>query len=117
MRKTGFGSAFLCAFENGKEVTVAQARVSQAKKNNDLLMYEVRIIPESGELDTEVSEAIAVRAIGKDLMRTEASDGTLVFSVGPFDTKEQADSLVEFLKDKVEGKVSCDLTGTELSIQ
>ena len=61
-------------------------------------LYEVRIIPEDGELDDALTSGIRQQAGGKDIARVESEDGTLVFVVGPFAEKEKADELVAFVK-------------------
>jgi hypothetical protein len=65
-------------------------------------------MPESGELDSAVVETISVTAVGKDIIRTEAEDGTQIFTVGPFDSKADAESLVDRLNDVMPGKVVCE---------
>ena len=72
-------------------------------------MYEVRIIPDSGELEQDVVEGMIRLAMGKDIARVEAEDGTQVFIVGPFDNKAMADELVSYIRSKVPGSVSCEL--------
>ena len=79
-------------------------------------MYEVRIIPESGELESEVVEGMVRMAMGKDIARIEAEDGTQVFIVGPFDNKAMAEELASYVRGKITGKVSCELLGNELDV-
>lgn len=114
VRRLGFKGAYLCAFSDGHEVSVAQARVAQAEKNNDILMYEVRVIPDSGELEAGIVDGIVTRAIGKDLVRHEAGDGTQIFVIGPFDNKDNAEELADYIRTTVSGNVSCELVGTEM---
>ena len=56
-------------------------------------MYEVRIIPVDGVLDDAVTAGIREKAAGKDIARSESEDGTIIFMVGPFADKTQADDL------------------------
>lgn len=108
VRNLGFKGAYICAFENGKEVTVAKARTIQERLKGGFALYEIHLIPETGELDSAVVETVASAAVGKDIIRTETEDGTQIFSVGPFDSKDEADSLVAALEGIMNGKVVCE---------
>ena len=108
VRGLGFTDAYLCAFENGREISVAQARSHQERLKDGFELYEIQIMPDSGEIDPSVVEVVLSAAVGKDLIRTEGEDGTQVFSVGPFDSKEAADTLVQKIKVLMDGKVVCE---------
>lgn len=108
VRKLGFKDAYICAFENGVEVTVAKARTIQERLKGGFELYEIHLMPESGELDSAVVETVSAAAVGKDIIRTETEDGTQIFSVGPFDSKDDAESLVAALKRVMNGKVVCE---------
>lgn len=108
VRNLGFNGAYLCAFEGGKEISVANARTQQERLRGGFALYEIRIMPDSGELDSAVVDAVVSAAVGKDIIRTEGEDGTQVFSVGPFDSKEAADSLVRTVSGMMDGKVVCE---------
>lgn len=108
VRGLGFRSAYLCAFENGKELSVSKARTAQERLKGGFALYEIRIMPESGELDQPVADLIISTAVGKDIIRTEGEDGTQVFTVGPFDAREEADALVGTLMGMMSGKVVCE---------
>lgn len=108
VRSLGFRSAYLCAFDNGNEISVAQARTQQERLKGGFALYEIRIMPDSGELDPTVVDRIMSEAIGKDIIRSEGEDGTQVFTVGPFDSKESADALVEIIRGVMNGKVICE---------
>ena len=116
VRKRGFKGAYITAFIDGKDVSVVAARTAEAKNNNEILLYEVRIMPDSGELEQEVLEGVVRLAIGKDIARVEAEDGTQVYIVGPFDNKTTAEELASFVKSKISGKVTCELKGNELIV-
>lgn len=116
IRRRGFRDAYITAFIDGKEVSVVSARTEEANRNNQVLMYEVRIIPESGELESEVVEGMVRMAMGKDIARIEAEDGTQVFIVGPFDNKAMAEELASYVRGKITGKVSCEMLGNELDV-
>lgn len=116
IRRRGFRDAYITAFIDGKEVSVVSARTEEARRNNQVLLYEVRIIPETGELESEVVEGMVRLAMGKDIARIEAEDGTQVFVVGPFDNKAMAEELASYVRGKITGKVTCELHGNELDI-
>lgn len=108
VRSLGFKSAYICAFENGEQVSVAKARTIQERLQGGFALYEIHIMPDSGDLDPAVAEIVSSAAVGKDIIRVESEDGTQVFSVGPFDSKEAADSLVSALEAVLAGKVVCE---------
>ena len=116
IRRRGFRDAYIAAFIDGKDVSVVSARTEEARRNNQVILYEVRIIPESGELESEVVEGMVRLAMGKDIARIEAEDGTLVFSVGPFDNKAKAEELAAYVSGKIVGKVTCEMLGNELDV-
>ena len=89
----GFRSAFIVAYDDGEEVSVATARNRETAKGAEHHMYEVRIIPADGVLDDAVTAGIREKAAGKDIARSESEDGTIIFMVGPFADKAQADDL------------------------
>ena len=116
IRRRAFKDAYITAFIDGEVVSVVAARTEEARRNNQILLYEVRVIPESGELDSEVVEGMVRLAMGKDIARVEAEDGTQVFIVGPFDNKAMAEELAAYVRAKVAGKISCELLGNELDV-
>jgi hypothetical protein len=116
VRRRGFKDAYIAAFIEGKEVSVVSARTEEARRNNEVLLYEVRIMPESGELESEVVEGMIRLAMGKDIARVEAEDGTQVFIVGPFDNKAMAEELASYAREKISGRVTCELLGNELDV-
>ena len=89
----GFRSAFIVAYDDGDEISVATARNRETAKDDVRHMYEVRIIPVDGVLEDTVTAGIRQQAAGKDIARSEAEDGTIIFMVGPFTDKAQADDL------------------------
>lgn len=89
----GFKSAFIVAYDDGEEVSVATARNREGAKDDVRHLYEVRIIPADGVLDDSVTAGIRQQAAGKDIARSESEDGTIVFMVGPFADRTQAEDL------------------------
>ena len=93
MKGRGFRSAFIVAYDDGEEVSVATARNREEAKDDVYHMYEVRIIPVDGVLDDSLTASIHQQAPGKDIARSESEDGTIIFMVGLFADKAQADDL------------------------
>jgi hypothetical protein len=116
IRRRAFKGAYIVAFIDGKEVSVSAARTEEAKRSNQMILYEVRIVPEEGELDQEIMEGMVRLAMGKDIARVEAEDGTQVFIVGPFDNKVKAEELAEYVRGGISGKVTCEMLGNELNV-
>lgn len=96
VKRAGFRTAFIVAFNDGKEMNVAKARAMENDESSTEY-YEVRIVPEDGELDAVVAEGIRQRSEGKDIARVELEDGTLVYVVGPFLEKAKADAVTDFV--------------------
>lgn len=106
VKRAGFRSAFIVAFNDGKEMNVAKARSMETEKR-EKFFYEVRIDTESGELDSTVADGIRQQAPDKDIARVEMSDGTNVFVVGPFIDKAKADNLAAFINAMGIGEARC----------
>lgn len=98
VRSLGFRSAFIVAYEDGEEISVAMARNREKSGGVNPVLYNVRIIPPDGELDEAVSAGIRQQLEGKDIARTETEDGTLIYVVGPFTDKSKAEELISFVK-------------------
>lgn len=108
VHELGFTNASLRAFEDGKEIPVAKARTVQERLKGGFSLFEIQIVPDSGELNQSVIEALVAAAVGKDIIRTESEDGTQIFTVGPFDVKADADALVETISGMMSGSIVCE---------
>jgi hypothetical protein len=97
VKKVGFRSAFIVAYIDGKEVSVSKARTAESKAKETQSFYQVIVVPD-GELDAALSEGIRQQADGKDIARSETEDGKTAYIVGPFGSKDKADSLASFVK-------------------
>lgn len=106
VKRAGFRSAFIVAFNDGKEINVATARSLEAK-NKETVLYEVRIDTAGGELDSTAADGIRQQAPDKDIARVEMSDGTNLFVVGPFTDKAKADNLASFITAMGVGSAEC----------
>ena len=106
VKRAGFRNAYIVAFNDGKELTVAKARALEAEKKKSSL-YEVRVETGSEELDSAVAGGIRQQAPGKDIARVENEDGTKVYIVGPFSDKETAENLAAFIRAMGTSDASC----------
>ena len=106
VKRVGFRNAYIVAFNDGKELTVAKAKALEAE-NKKSSLYEVRIETGSGELDMTVAGGIRQQAPGKDIARVEKEDGTKVYVVGPFADKETAENLAGFIRAMGVSDASC----------
>ena len=106
VKRAGFRSAFIVAFNDGKELNVATARTMEAEQK-DKYFYEVRIDTAGGELDSLAADGIRQQAPDKDIARVEMADGTNVFVVGPFTDKFKADNLAAFINAMGIGEAKC----------
>lgn len=106
VKKTGFRNAFIVAFDNGEELTVAKAKTLEAQRRKPTL-YEVRINTGKEELDILISGGIRQQAAGKDIARIENEDGSKVFVVGPFADRESAENLAGFVRAMGESGAVC----------
>lgn len=113
VRSRGFRSAFIVAYVDGEETSVATARSLESGGAAEEAMYEVRIVPSEGVLDEAVTAGIRQHAAGKDIARTEAEDGTITFVIGPFDVKADADALAEFINASGSSEVSAEVVAID----
>ncbi len=104
----GFQGAHLCAFENGAEISVTKAKTLQDRLKDGFGLYEIVITPDARVLDQSVLDAIRAVAIGKEITRTAKDDGTRVYKVGPFDSKDEAGEMITLIRKLVSGKVECE---------
>ncbi len=101
VRKRGFPTAMITAYNNGKSITVKNARQLEAKNDN---IYRVTI----AGYDILPPEALAVirENTSRDIAKA-AIDGVMKYVIGPFTNKTQADGLAEALAGK-------QITGVEV---
>ena len=109
VKKVGFRNAFIVAFLDGKSLTVAKARAKEKEKPAVQELYEVRMTPPGGDLDSGVAAGIRQQAAGKDIARTVGSDGAVTYVVGPFADKSKADDLVLFIKAMGVNDAKCNV--------
>lgn len=102
VKARGFRTAIITAFLNGKPMGIANAREMESSV---MSLFSVRIYPADGQSLKE-SALDAIHALTqKDLLKT-VEDGSVVYKVGPFDDREDAQELLEAVKAAGEGSVS-----------
>ncbi len=104
VKKVGFRSAFIVAFIDGKEVSVANARTKE-KEVSEKRFYEVHVRPLGGDIDRVLMEGISQQADGKDVAKVVDDDGVF-YVIGPFADKDKAGTLATFVKAMGIGDVS-----------
>ena len=97
VKRLGFKSAFIVAFNDGKEVTVSKARTLEAKEKENPVLYQVLITPEA-ELDEAATSGIRQQASGKDIAKIENEAGHFTYIVGPYTDKSSAEALKTFVE-------------------
>lgn len=113
VKKAGFRSAFIVAYEDGKEIKVSKARTLESKvvqkKEEEKIpeKFEVRIVPSDGELDMTIAGGIRQQAPGKEISRRDNENGTVVYVVGPFADKEKAENIAGFVRAMGISNASC----------
>ena len=100
VKKLGFRTAEIIAWQDGRPVSVQAAR-----KLEDQRLYSLVFYPENGKsLSEQAMEAIHNNS-DKDLIKS-VENGAVVFKVGPFEEKAEAESLMEALKAAGIGNIS-----------
>ncbi len=107
VKRAGFKSAFIVAFNDGKTVSVTQAR--QMEKSIRPL-YQIRIYPADGKALSETAMTAVQALTSQDIAR--ASEGGIVsYLVGPFDDRGEAETIVSGLKAAGLQSVSIESAG------
>jgi hypothetical protein len=94
VKKLGFKSASIVAFENEKQVSVAQARSGEAKSVKN---YYLRIYPDDGQTLPDLAATVIRQQCDKDLVRL-VEGGKAVYVVGPFDEESDIQPVITALK-------------------
>lgn len=110
VKKAGFRSAFIVAYIDGEEVKVAAARHKETS-DVDKNFYQVSFVPGEGGLDSTLADGIRQQAAGKDMARSESSEGVTAYIIGAFSDKEEAEALSDFIKAMGIQDVSVDIIG------
>ena len=93
VKKVGFRNAYIVGYVDGKEQAVNKVREEEKKRKDAAVeFYNVVVIP-SGPADGVMLEGIRQQSSGRDVAK---GDGRII--VGPFNSKDQALALVEFVE-------------------
>ena len=111
VKKVGFRTAFIVAYIDGKEVSVAKARTAESDNKNHPVFYEVRITFTEGEMDAATAEEVRMYSDGKDIAKMTMPEGGTIYKVGPYTDKGKADQLVAFIRDMGVADVVCKVLG------
>lgn len=111
MIRAGF-RASIVAFSDGKAITAVKAkaletsaRQAEEQANADGgTGYNVQIIPAELRLPTAMRETISARSPGKTIVRN-SSGSEVIYSVGNFATKSEAEALADVLRSQPNVKI------------
>lgn len=108
VKKLGFRTAIITAFNDGKQMDVNLARKME---NQVKTLYTVKIYPDDGQNLPDLAKTVIRQNSDKDLARA-TENGAVVFIAGPFDDKQSAEELVTALRatgvsnTKIESSIS-----------
>ena len=106
VKRQGFRTAEIRAYKDGETISVTSAR-----KLEDERLYTVVFYPENGQSLPD-GAMDAIRKTGMDVAKS-VLNGSVVFTVGPFHDKTEAEELVSALKSLDAGDCSLTLSGSE----
>ena len=101
VKSRGFRNAEIIAFSDGQPIGVSKARNLESQQS----VYIVVIYPENGQSLPEEVIARIHDYSGQDLIKT-VDNGSVIFKVGPFDDKNEAESLASDIRAAGESSVS-----------
>ncbi|MCF0164369.1 MAG: PD40 domain-containing protein [Bacteroidales bacterium] len=94
VKKAGFSSAFIVAYNNGKSMSLANARAAE-KKNAETQKYRI-VFNEYGDgIPAAILSLIRSRC-DKDIARAE-NNGAVTYLIAPFSSKGEAQELADYL--------------------
>ena len=92
VKKRGFRTAEIIAWQDGRSISVSAARKLESQR-----LYTVIIYPEKGQTLPDAAMEVIRNNSDKDLIKS-TENGSVVFKVGPFEEKSDAEGLIEALK-------------------
>ena len=92
VKKRGFRTAEIIAWQDGRSISVSAARKLESQR-----LYTVIIYPEKGQTLPDAAMEVIRNNSDKDLIKS-MENGSVVFKVGPFEEKSDAEVLIEALK-------------------
>ena len=106
VKRQGFRTAEIRAYKDGESISVTSARKLESER-----LYTVVFYPENGQSLPD-GAMDAIRETGMDVAKS-MENGSVVFKVGPFHDKTEAEGLVSALKSLGSGDCSLTLSGSE----
>lgn len=103
VKSRGFRSAIIAAYNNGKPMSIANARSLESEITE---ICTVVIYPENG-MSLKEEALTAIKATDKDLLKS-VENGAVVFKVGPFDNRDDAEDLIDAVKEAGETSVKLE---------
>ena len=94
VKKQGFRSAFIVAFQDGKSIPVNQARELEKTIRTQC---RIRILPPDGDSLSD-SAILTIRALTPKDLSKETDGGSVSYVLGPFDDRTEVDRIVAALR-------------------
>lgn len=95
VKRQGFRSAFIVAWQDGKSISVAKAREAEKTVRAE---FRLRILPADGKTLND-SAVMSIRSItSKDLSKETTESGATVYVLGPFGDRAEADRVASLLR-------------------
>ncbi|MBR5736475.1 MAG: hypothetical protein IKX60_06775 [Bacteroidales bacterium] len=103
--KKYFGSAFIIAFQNGKSISVTNARKAEAAVKD---RYQVIFSEYPEGIPAAILQVIRANC-SKDIARRTSDDGKVLYYIAPFDSRSEAESLMAKLLEAGAKGLSTDI--------
>ena len=94
VKRAGFRSAIIVAFLDGKPITVQKARAIEKHIHE---LFQIRVFPIDGNSLNENEMATIKASTDSDMSKT-TEGGMISYILGPYDSRQEADSVTEALK-------------------
>lgn len=95
VKRLGFRSAIIVAFNDGKPITVNKARELERSVHE---LFQIRIYPSNDSSLNDNEKNIIKSVTDADMART-SEDGAVSYLVGPFENRGEAESIAAALKN------------------
>lgn len=94
VKRAGFRSAIIVAFLDGKPITVQKARAIEKHIHE---LFQIRVFPIDGNSLNENEIATIKASTDSDMSKT-TEGGMISYILGPYDSRQEADTVTEALK-------------------
>ena len=108
LKEMGFRKPEIVVWEDGayRMIGVPNAESEDTSAEPAETLYRVEIAGQGENLSASIKELTDRSAPGKELTRTVTDDGTHLYSVGNFTSKEEADALCNAINEIVQGSAT-----------